>query len=367
MKNSSLAVLLTGVLLLVGCFPVELSVSKDGRVLIPRQEGFCVLATADKSQAKVVYTPKGEQPVWAAFAGDGKSFVAISQGKADMGDRGYTLRNVTMDGSAKSLTKLSNLLYARLSGDGARISLTRAADAESKTLGKKMPELLVVSAADGTTKTLLSDVAAMHRWTSDSKSILAVHVTAREKDSDQYAGKLVTVDPATGKTTDVASVLAGDKIFIDVSPDGGKVLLAALKVLPPTQAVPGKTEDKVALFEVDLKSGQVRLLKNKTLLGVYSPKGDRVLACTETTEGVMEVSVASGDMKTFTAIATDAAKSAGSSDIYPTWLDNETPLYIGLLAVYGTEAKNFRLLALSADGKTRRNFQPNIDLAVEEK
>ncbi|MCE5277689.1 MAG: hypothetical protein ABFD92_16130 [Planctomycetaceae bacterium] len=368
MKNCFSILLLVSTVFLIGCFPVELSVSKDGQVLIPRQEGFYLLKTADAAEAKLIYSPKGEKPVWAAFTPDASSVLALSQGKGDMGDTNYTLRRMGPDASAlKALMTASNLLYARVSPDGAKVSLARASDTESKTLAKKMPELLVVSTADGAKKPLLSDVAAVHRWTTDGKGILAVHVTSREKDGDQYVGKLVIVAVADGKTTDAASVLAGDKIYMDVSPDGNKVLLTALKVLPTAQAVPAKSDEKPSLFEIDLRSGQVRLLKQKALLGVYSPKGDKVLAATEGGEGTTELSIASGDMKEFKTIATDAAKSAGSSEIYPGWLNNDTVLYVGLRAVYGTEAKNFQLMALSADGKTRRNFQPTIDQAVEQK
>ena len=71
---------------------------------------------------------------------------------------------------------------------------------------------------------------------------------------------------------------------------------------------------------------------------------------------------------TLAVIATDAAANSGGSmdaaDIYPTWLDDDTVLYLRLRAVYGTACKNFELVAVNAaqGGKVK-----NLQTAIEEK
>ena len=70
--------------LLVGCLPIELSVSPDGRVLIPRQEGFFILDPASGEVHRALDDRYGK-PMFAVWSPDGNSFVAVSEGDAPEG------------------------------------------------------------------------------------------------------------------------------------------------------------------------------------------------------------------------------------------------------------------------------------------
>ena len=49
-------------LIFAGCFPVELDVSADGKILIPREEGFFSLDPASK-KVELVYKSDGGKPI----------------------------------------------------------------------------------------------------------------------------------------------------------------------------------------------------------------------------------------------------------------------------------------------------------------
>lgn len=360
-----------------GCLPIELSASKDGKILIPRQEGFCILdLKKDEATMKVVYAPKSDKPAMGLFAPDGKRFLAVSQTSGGGMGTAFKIEAVQIaDGKAKALVTLTNLTYAQWSPDGKYVTLTRLADQKSAALDKNMPELILVDTAAGEKKKLASDVGMIHRWFPGSKHVLALQIASKDKDDDQYSGKLVKIDVATGKAEPLASVLGGSKVFLDLSPDGSKVLFTAIRAGKVGEKLPSKSDEKAQLHELDIKSGNVRAVRGNVAYAIYSPKGTKVLLGAASEEGGT-IELAVGDalltsLRVFTTVATDAAKGAGgsggSSDIYPGWFDDDSVHYIALRTVFGTAAKNYQLTIVKANGKQRANLQPVIDAGLIEK
>ena len=349
-----------------GCLPIELSAS-NGKILIPRQEGFCILDMKKEAATRVVYAPKSDKPAMGLFAPDGKRFLAVSRTSGGGMGTAFKLEVVQIaDAKPKALLTLTNLTYAQWSGDGKHVTLTRLAEQKSAALDQNMPELILVDAATGEKKKLASDVGIIHRWFPDSKSVLALQIASKAKEADQYSGKLVKIDVATGKAEPLASVLGGKKVFLDLSSDGGRVLFTAIKAAKAGEKVPSKSDDKPQLHELDIKSGAVRAAKGKVAYAIYSPKGTKVLVGSQSEKGgTIELAVGDASLEKLQTVATDAAKAAGgtggSSDIYPGWLDDDTVHYIALHTVFGTAARNYKLITVSADGKKRANLQPVID------
>lgn len=350
-----------------GCLPIELSASRE-RILIPRQEGFCILdLKKDEATTKVVYAPKSDKPALGLFAPDGKGFLAVSKTEGGGMGTAFKIEVVQIaDAKPKALVTLSNLTYAQWSPDGKHVSLTRLADQKSAATDKNMPELILVDTAAGKKSKLASDVGMIHRWFPDSKHVLTLQIASKAKDADQYSGKLVKLDISTGKAQPLASVLGGDKVFMDLSPDGGKVLFTAIKAGKVDEKVPAKSDDKAQLHELDIKSGAVRVVKENVAYAIYSPKGTKVLVGAASEEGGMIVlAVGDASLKKLQTVATDAAKgaggSAGSSDIYPGWFDDDSIHYIAMRTVFGTAAKNYQLTIVTADDKQGANVQPVVD------
>src|SRR5215472_7084586 len=76
--SSRRLLLLLPLLLLPGCFPIELDV-RDGKLLIPREEGFFVFDPASGKAAKVAGNTDGK-PVFARFSPEGKELLTVVKG-----------------------------------------------------------------------------------------------------------------------------------------------------------------------------------------------------------------------------------------------------------------------------------------------
>jgi hypothetical protein len=365
---------LPALLLVSGCVPIEVSVSPDGKVLIPRDEGFVAFDPA-KGTGQVAWRPGSGQPAFAVFAPDGKRFLAVTKGGeaasvSGMGT-GFGVALVGPGGKARNLLGASNITYARWSGDGKFVSLTRVADAAKPPLEENLPELVLVSTADGKRQTVASNVGPIHRWFPDGRHILAFQITAKGEEDGTYAGALVRLDSATGKAAPLATTLGGKKVFIDVSPDGTKALFTAMAATKAGGKAPAKAGDEPHLFELDVASGAVRAVKAGVAFAVYSPKGTKVLVgMPSDDDGDLALAVGDAALTNLRTVATDAAGKTGgmgdSADIYPTWLDDDTVLYLAWHHVYGTAGKNLHLVAVGADGTKRRDLQGTVDAALVE-
>jgi dipeptidyl aminopeptidase/acylaminoacyl peptidase len=350
-----------------GCFPIELSVSPDGAVVVPRAEGFCLYDSA-KGTSKVLYAPKDAKPVFAQFSPDGKQVLAISAG----GDGGGFVAAIVpaAGGEPKKVYEASNLAYAQWSPDGKTIAFTRIADEKVAPVDDSLPELVLVNPADGTSKKVFSNTSVIQRWFGDSKSLLAIQVTGKEQSNGRYLGKLVRVSVPGGEVKPLAALVSDKSMFFSLAPDGTKALFTAIKAGKVDEKLDPNSEGESQLFELTVASGAVRAVKPKSIYGIYSPKGTKVLvgSAGEGDTG-LKLEVFDAGMTKGTVVANDAAKSAGdgpsSADIYPGWLDDNNALYIRLHAVYGTEGKNLELISVDPQGKGVKNHQPVIESGLQ--
>ena len=358
-----------GVLAVVlsGCLPIELSVSPKGEILIPRAEGFIAFDPATGA-AKTLHAPASEQPAIGLFSPDGKQFLAISQAKGGGMGTSFKVALGAVGAAPKTLMSATNLTYARWSPDGKYVTITRVADSSKAPLDEQLPELVLINTADGSRKTLASNVSVIHRWFPDSKNVLTFQIASKAEDGDQYSGSLVKLDVTTGKSTPLAAVLGEKKVFFDLSPDGGKALFTARKADKAGAKVPEKTEDDPKLHELNIATGAVRAVKEDVIYAIYSPKGTKVLVGGEGEGDGLTLEVGDASLAKVVTVAEDAVKSAGeamnSVDIYPGWVNDETVYYIASKPVYGTAGKNLQLMTVGADGKNARNLQPAIEAAI---
>jgi len=358
---------LIGAALMAGCFPIELEVASDGRVLIPRQEGFFALDAAS-GKVDLLYAPEKGKPVFGRFSPDGKKILAVTEGGSAMFGSGFDFA-IVEGGKARSLFSLGNGTYALWSPDGAYVSATRQADSKKPPLDEAMPELHVAAVKDGAKKVLASNVSDLHRWFPDSKAVLVFEVDTKDTGDKLYRGKLARVNVATGESKPLVSV-AGDKgVFFDLSPDGKTVLFTARGAAEPGAAVEPAKKDQ--LFELKLADGAVRSLGEGVKYALFSPNGKRVLLATDEKDGVVTLKVAAaGALDKATAIAGDAAASVGGggmggdTKIRAAWCGNDAVVYLTETAVYGTAGKNLALIHVGVDGKGAKNLQAAIDGAA---
>jgi hypothetical protein len=150
-------------------------------------------------------------------------------------------------------------------------------------------------------------------------------------------------------------------------------MVTALKVDAVDAALPDKIEGKASLYRVGLPNGKATQVTDDAAFAVYSPKGTKVLiGSSSDKDGAITLSMAPSDGSAVKAIVTDAAKQAGSgmgeqSSIYPTWLDDETVLYVSQQVVYGTTGKNLMLTSVRADGENVKLHQSAIETGLRNK
>jgi Tol biopolymer transport system component len=353
---------------LAGCLPVELSVSPDGGVLIPRTEGFVVFKPADGS-VKVWNQPAAGQAAFALYAPDGNSALIFVQVPGGMG-KSYKVMLLDAAGKTKDLFTRNNITYAQWSPDGKYATITRAADQKVAPMEENLPELILINVAEGMTKSLASNVAGIHRWAPDSKNVVIFQIEGKIEKNSQYTGKLMLLNVADGKRNPIAGMVGERGAFFDVAPDGKSAMVTALKVDAADTKFTEKIEGGSKLFSLDLATGESKVVSEDAGYAIYSPKGTRVLiGSSSEKDGVITLSVSPADGSSQKQIADDAAKQTGggmgdSSTIYPSWLDDDTVLYLSKYAVFGTNGTNLMLTGVKADGSGKTVYQGKIDNAL---
>ena len=365
-----LLAMLCGLVVLGGCLPVELDVTPDGRVLIPRAEGYFAY-NLKTGQAERIYTTTAK-PVFAVAVPKKGGFVAASlPGEAGMMGAAFSIEYVDASGKASPISSLSNVTYMQVSPDGERLSMTRVADQQSEGFDQNMPELLVQPVGGGASKKLAANVGITHRWMPDGKSIVALKLDAKDAEHDRYVGRIVRIDAASGQATPLASPVGPQGVFLELAPDRKTVLFTAqaagkadASVSPPDDDASG-----LKLYALDVQAGDVKEAWPNAAYAMYNSEGTSVLVGQPGDNGDMvELVVTDPSFREHTVVADDAPKQAGgfgtSTDIYPGWYDEDTVLYIAQRAVFGTAGTNYMLTSVEADGSNRKVHQPAVDGAA---
>jgi hypothetical protein len=347
--------ILLPLLLLAGCFPIELDVH-DGKLLIPREEGFFTFDPATGKAVRVAGAEDGK-PVFARFSPDGKEVltVVIEGGSREALGPGPEFRFLVRPidgGKAREVYKgnfAANVLY---SPDGANLGVVQLTHDGSRE-GFAVPgDLLLVPSKGGKAKRLARNVGPLFRWFPDSNRVL---VFQPDKNAEQVGlrGTGSVVDVGTGKATPVVAVVVSEEAFFDLSPDGKKALFTAYAAGKAGSDL-ARTNEVLKLYELDVAAGTVRRIGKEVRYAIYSRDGKQVLLGTP--GGKLEV--ADADLKKFTTVADNVLVS---NKVLPGWLDDKTVFYFVGKAVYGIQGNSLHLMAVGADGKGRRDLQPSID------
>jgi Tol biopolymer transport system component len=349
---------------IAGCFPIELHVSGDGKILIPRQEGFFALDVTTGKMERV-YSLPGANPIFARYSPSGKEMLAVTESDGKMMGKNHMLTLVTLStGASRVLYSGSNATYARWSPDGQYLSLSRIAEQKTPPLEENLPETYLISIKGGDTKLLTSNTSALHRWFPDSKALLIFQI--QKKENNVYQGTISALDIPSGTGKPLASVLGSQNVFFDLSPDGQFVLFTAKAAgAPGTTLQPG--EDR--LFELNVAKGTIQAVKTNVEYAIWSPSGNRVLLGTDEKNGIVTLQVTDRGFTQLRKIVSDVAVKVSQgvgfeTRIYPGWLGEGTVFYLAQRAVYGTAGKNLELVMVGADGKNQWRYQAAIDDAA---
>ncbi len=355
---------------LTGCLPIELDVSPNGQMLIPRQEGLFQYDPATGEAAQVA-TGDGGEPAFAMYIPNSEAMLLVrAGGGGGMGGGSFNFTVVDPKGGARQVHSASNVTYATVAPDGKHIALSRVADKQSETFEQNMPELKLVNLADGTTTDVASDVSVIHRWLPDGKGVLALHLLSKDEESDLYTGQIVTYDLSGKQAQLLGTVVGPDGVFMDISPDGTKLLFTAVTYVKGDAEVAIEDDAEPRVFLLDIAGGEAKAGPEGVTYAIWSPDGQRVLLGGDEDDGLLTLQVTGPTLAGAHTLAEDAAAKVGAgfgrdTDIYPGWLDNDTVHYLASRAVYGTAGKNLFLVTVDMDGSNRTSHQHQIDAAAK--
>lgn len=351
-----------------GCFPVELDVSKDGKLLISRQEGFFTFDPAS-NKAKKIAEAGEDQPVFARFSPNGKDVLLVSKTAAGYNEFRFSIAPLA-GGKSREVFLGKQAAYVLFSPAGDNLAIVQMSEKDDPEFKDKIPELYLVPTSGGAPKLLGKKLWVFYRWFSDSKRLLVLEVAKKHKDKSEYYGNLGILDVGTSKLTPLAAVAVGQEFHIDLSPDNKKALFTAIRAGKLGTDLTAGKEFGQKLFELDVASGAVRATDKEASYAIYSPNGKKVLMGTPPpgfnfTGSKLEI--ANADLTGPVAVAEDAYKPmtmGGDGRTFPGWVDDKTVFFFVEKRVYGTSGKSVNLMTVGVDGKGRKNLQPVLEMEV---
>jgi hypothetical protein len=177
---------LLGLICFAGCFPIELDVNKDGKLLVAREEGFFLFDPTTGKVDKIAGADNGK-PVFGRFSPNGKDVLLVSADPAGFNAFNFVETPLT-GGKGREVFKGENTAYVRYSPDGASLAICQGSEKEDPELKDKFLELkLVALKGSGEPKVLARRVAASCRWFADSKQLLIGELT-NEGQEQQLSG-----------------------------------------------------------------------------------------------------------------------------------------------------------------------------------
>ncbi len=378
--------------LIAGCFPIELSVSPRGDVLIARQEGF-VRYDPKTGEVTNLYKPSGI-PVFGVYLPKGNgAFLAAS---ADEDEFQPEIDIALVEASGKVQHLVTGQLVSYIAPSPVDDTFSFSAEAEGPVPDRRPPDLYVMKPGDRKPRRIAKKVSLLHRWSPDGKSIYAFVTdgTYETEHADLYKGHVVRIDVADGQTHQIAAVLGEETSFLALSPDGGTLLFTAAatgKVGDPLELPVPKRPDAEGMFgairaggnpmrrvigdtpsvlyKVDLETGEVEDLKDDVRYAFYCPDGKHLLVGSGENGDRLLLDVHEADsFDHVKRVASNAAPNTGrginfmfTSRVYPGWLDSQTVMYLANVKAYGSAGTNLNLISVPIDGDQRKNHQPAID------
>ncbi|MAE61116.1 MAG: hypothetical protein CMJ49_07145 [Planctomycetaceae bacterium] len=213
---------------------------------------------------------------------------------------------------------------------------------------------------------LASNVSVLHRWFPDGSAVLTFQIE-RKDDDNTYFGHLSKIDTATKRVKPLVAVAGGQDVYFDLSPDGNQVVFSASAAGPLGRELDADS-DRTSLYLYDMTTGKLETLINRTVTcAKFSPDGRRLLLGVpdKNDDGPSKIGVMDLKTRKSKTLARDAVLKVGdmmnSVSVYPSWVDDESVIYLSQYAAYGTAAVNVRLQSVTIDGQTQTDLQPIID------
>jgi hypothetical protein len=92
---------------------------------------------------------------------------------------------------------------------------------------ESIPNLKIMEVETGLTKTTFKNIISVHKWTSDSKSLIGFHVTGKDKDNSLYSGEIGKLRIEDGSINPFIYIKSNDEVWLDMSSSGNDIFFTA--------------------------------------------------------------------------------------------------------------------------------------------
>lgn len=346
-------------LLAAGCFPLELSISPRGEIVIPRAEGVLVY---DPKTGDGTLLPRGaatDAPAFAVISPDGSQLLQAVLEIDQQGNTGnqarFLLGSLGSDTPAEELAIVENACFLQWAPDAKTFSYAAVSGQNYEGIQENLPEIKIMNPADKSEKLVGRNTSLIHRWTADGKSLLFLKTEA--KDTDGRLGSLVAYNAESGKVRKIARILEAE--WFDLAPDGNEVILSAVAMAPAGKR-PAKPETaEKALYLVNVADGTFKRLVGDANFARYSPDGKHIALLADNAIWICGRDAVKPEKPLMRSVM-----EFDNTKYQPIWLSNTEVLGMAKRAVYGAVAFSTELQAGNIETGEVRSLQDGIEACV---
>lgn len=352
-RNMALVLTLGG--LMAGCYPVELSVTRGGEIVVPRAEGVVMYNPATGAGRLVAAGDASEATAFAVASPDGSRLaraVTVRNASGDPGSEFVILITDLRTLTSETVATCSNGTFIQWDPQGRFLSYSFVSGEQFDDVTENMPELHLYDLEAHSEKQIATNVAVAHYWLPDGSGIVLLRTEG--KDTDGRIGALGVYDLKSGKIRRVTRLMGAE--WFALSPDGAEVITVAQGAQAATGGRRSRGDQK-ALYAITLERGSFRRLEFVADHARYSPDGQRVAYMKD-----KQVWVTNRELDQAEAALSPAAIELGqSTKVHLTWYDATQLLVIRNHAVFGVAGLAPELILVNTVTGEARNLQPEID------
>ncbi len=353
--------------LLIACEPVTVSVNSKGEVAFTRSEGVFYMDFKSGKLNLLDWNYGSEAvPVLVKWAPDDKNLAFTVKDNKDSQET--KLYKINLDGKKSKLYSTSKVI-THIEGTKDYISVAQAG--EDSDMG--VADIVQISARDGMSKIILSNVGDFHKWLDDKNIVYFKIIEKNSANSDIYLAEIQTFNIVDNSSKTLAKALVNKIGGIDCYKNGSGVVFTAINAGSPdidmnfTEGMSGNSY----AYRYDLQTKVLEKLSEDIINYVnLSPDGTKLLVKNKTGEYDANINLSYIDLKdkslkTLINKATGSISSNSSTvQVYPVWRDDNTILYWNLNNIYGSNGQSLDLMSVTIDKMVKTNLQNTIDTEV---
>lgn len=361
-----LTVLLFSAFLISGCFPSTVSVAPDGTIAIARGEGIFLIDLKEGNAKQIYESENGKPPSWVQWSQKGKNLLYI------VGNNIYV---TSPDGVSKTnniYQASNNMGYCQWSPDEKWISISELEHSvfeESKEEDKgnnkskeetglekeSLPKLIIIDSSNGKIKNELKNISFIHKWVQDSKSVIAFHITKKDKETGSFSGEISQFKIDDGSITPLVYVKSVEP-WLDASLSGNNIFFTAQvaevnKAKRDEEKTTKETTHKLYRFTLN-KKDSLKLITSPASLVFVSPNSKNIMISRQAQDGAELVLMdqdGNGERMLTQEIAT-ASTEMGGGKILPVWLNDQEIMYWRYFTILSPDGKALTTCTIKLDG-----------------